>query len=56
MAKKGEFKTHCKRGHLRTPQNVEPNSGSCKLCRRVLSKDWEINNRDKYFRKETNEY
>ena len=40
MPAKGQFKSHCIKGHERTKETVDPKSGSCKLCRAVLTKRW----------------
>jgi predicted homoserine dehydrogenase-like protein len=37
LAHRGEVKTHCKRGHLLTPENVYPSSRACKTCARLRS-------------------
>lgn len=31
-------KTHCKRGHPRTPENVYPSNLVCKLCNKLFTK------------------
>ena len=33
------MKTHCKRGHLRTPENLYK-SGTCKACNNSLAEEW----------------
>src|ERR1700686_833326 len=37
MPRKGQFQTHCKYGHARTPDNVYK-TGSCKECSHIKSK------------------
>lgn len=44
--KKDERKTHCKRGHERTPDNVN-RWGHCKKCSIVRFADWQKANPDK---------
>src|ERR1035437_5610489 len=39
MAKKGEHKTHCKRGHLRTKETLYKD-GSCKVCVKMMCHRW----------------
>ena len=34
-------KTHCKRGHPRTPENVRT-SGHCRLCTSIYMKKWHV--------------
>ena len=36
-------KTHCSRGHARTPENVE-RSGNCRLCRLERVRAWRVAN------------
>jgi hypothetical protein len=38
-------KTHCKRGHPRTPENLR--SGHCKICRILTVKSWRRDNPDR---------
>jgi hypothetical protein len=46
-SRKGKFKTHCSRGHLRIPENVG-NHGECKLCNRILGDRWKADNLEKH--------
>jgi hypothetical protein len=41
------MKTHCKRGHPRTPENVDK-KGACKLCAKGQVKSWRENNRERH--------
>ncbi len=50
MAAKGQFKSHCIKGHIRSIGTVDPKSGSCKLCRKEFTKKWQEDNRDIYLR------
>lgn len=43
---KGSHKTHCKRGHERTPENVGSN-GACKQCLSITTKAWGQENPEK---------
>jgi hypothetical protein len=43
--KKGSRKTHCKRGHSRTPENLNKNL-ACKICRALLGAKEYANNRE----------
>lgn len=45
-SRKGKFKTHCSRGHLRIPENVG-NHGECKICNRILGDRWKTANPEK---------
>ena len=43
MSNKGKFKTHCKRGHARTPENVNKH-GACIECGKELQKEYRAEN------------
>lgn len=48
MAKKGEHKTRCKRGHLRTSKSLYKD-GSCRICVKMMCKRWaDANPRPEY--------
>ena len=46
MSRKGQFKTHCKRGHERTVDNIGTN-GTCKECFKITSSIWWESNPEK---------
>lgn len=46
MAKKGEKKTHCKRGHPRIPENVDKGN-ACISCKRAATIAWNKSNPEK---------
>jgi acetyl-CoA carboxylase alpha subunit len=40
-------KEFCKRGHPRTPENVDPKWLECKICRRLRQVEYRANNKEK---------
>jgi hypothetical protein len=46
MPRRGEFSSHCKNGHARTPENIG-SKGHCKACALYYHRNWRNNNRER---------
>lgn len=48
IKEKSKNRTHCKRGHLLSEDNIafSSSSKSCKMCQKIKAREWKIRNKD----------